>query len=81
MKNRTFAFKFKGGASHKPCGLSWQQQREPEWRCVDVECEQRFLEYEHEHRFSSEQQSKGNFNRRTTPGTCPHRGAEGGKPQ
>ena len=38
----------------------------------DVECEQRFLEYEHEHRFSSEQQSKGNFNRRTTPGTCPH---------
>ena len=38
---------------HKPCGLSWQQQREPEWRCLDVECEQRFLEYEHERRFSS----------------------------
>ena len=56
-------------------------QREPEWRCLDVECEQRFLEYEHERRFSSEQQSKRNFNRRTTPGTCPHRGAEGSKPQ
>ena len=39
------------------------------------------LLYTSEHRFSSEQQSKGNFNRRTTPGTCPHRGAEGGKPQ
>nr|DAY55559.1 MAG TPA: hypothetical protein [Caudoviricetes sp.] len=28
-----------GGVPHKPCGLSWQQQRELEWRCVVRECE------------------------------------------
>ena len=33
--------------------LSWLQQRAPEWRCFDVVCVQRFLEDEHEHRFSS----------------------------
>ena len=27
--------------------------RVPLWRCLDVECELRFLEYEHERRFSS----------------------------
>ena len=70
-------------AKEGPITLSYTGELSTEQvsRCFDVECEQRFLEYEHEHRFSSEQQSKGNFNRRTTPGTCPHRGAEGGKPQ